>query len=95
VLAGLTMLCSSRARRKATALIGGDHTASAPPAQIPRLSGTGLLIIGALQALGSLALGLAITDTTAVILRTLFALAAEALLLLATRIHPRQPHSRG
>jgi hypothetical protein len=42
------------------------------------------LIIGALQAPGSLALGLSITDPTAVLLRTMFALAAEALLLLLT-----------
>ena len=83
VLAGLALLCSERARRKATALIDGDHTASAP-AQIGKTWGIGLLIIGALQALGSLALGLSITDPAAVLLRTMFALAAEALLLLLT-----------
>jgi hypothetical protein len=49
-------------------------------------SGLGLLLIGALQALGSLALGLSITDPAALLLRTLFALAAEAMLLVvATR----------
>ena len=86
VLAGLALLRSERARRKAIALIGGDHTASAPAAQIGKTWGIGLLIIGALQALGSLALGLSITEPSAVLLRTLFALAAEALLLLlATR----------
>ena len=86
VLAGLALLCSKRARRKAIALIGGDHTASALAAQIGKTWGIGLLIIGALQALGSLALGLSITEPSAVLLRTLFALAAEALLLLlATR----------
>ena len=86
VLAGLALLCSERARRKAIALFGGDHTASAPAAQIGKTWGIGLLIIGALQALGSLALGLSITEPSAVLLRTLFALAAEALLLLlATR----------
>ena len=84
VLAGLALLCSERARRAAIALIGGDHTASAPAAQIGKLWGIGLLIIGALQALGSLALGLSITDPAAVLLRTMFALAAEALLLLLT-----------
>jgi hypothetical protein len=84
VLAGLALLCSRRARRKAIALIAGDHTASAPAAQIGKTWGIGLLIIGALQALGSLALGLSITDPTAVLLRTTFALAAEALLLLLT-----------
>ena len=83
-LAGLALLCSRRARRKAIALIGGDHAASAPAAQIGKTWGIGLLIIGALQALGSLALGLSITDPTAVLLRTVFALAAEALLLLLT-----------
>ena len=83
VLAGLALLCSERARRKAIALIGGDHTASAP-AQIGKTWAIGLLIIGALQALGSLALGLSITDPAAVLLRTMFALAAEALLLLLT-----------
>ena len=86
VLAGLALLCSKRARRKATALIDGDHGASAPAAQVGKTWGIGLLIIGALQALGSLALGLSITEPSAVLLRTLFALAAEALLLLlATR----------
>ena len=90
VLAGLALLCSKRARRKATALIDGDHIASAPAAQIGKTWGIGLLIIGALQALGSLALGLSITDPTAVLLRTMFALAAEALLLiLTTRIAPK------
>ena len=84
VLAGLAHLCSERARRKAIALFGGDHIASAPAAQIGKTWGIGLLIIGALQALGSLALGLSITDPTAVLLRTMFALAAEALLLLLT-----------
>ena len=84
VLAGLALLCSERARRKAIALIGGDHTASAPAAHIGKTWGIGLLIIGALQALGSLALGLSITDPAAVLLRTMFALAAEALLLLLT-----------
>ena len=81
-LAGLALLCSTRARRKTIALIGGDHTAFAPEAQIGKTWGIGLLIIGALQALGSLALGLSITEPSAVLLRTLFALAAEALLLL-------------
>jgi len=84
VLAGLAILCSERARRKAIALIGGDHAASAPAAQIAKTWGIGLLMIGALQALGSLALGLSITDPAAVLLRTVFALAAEALLLLLT-----------
>jgi hypothetical protein len=89
VLAGLALLCSKRARRNAIALFGGDHTASAPAAQIGQTWGIGLLIIGALQAFGSLALGLAITDPTAVLLRTLFALAAEGLLLaVTTRIVP-------
>jgi hypothetical protein len=82
VLTGLALLSSERARRNAIALFGGDHTASAPAAQIGKTWGIGLLIIGALQALGSLALGLSITEPSAVLLRTLFALAAEALLLL-------------
>jgi hypothetical protein len=90
VLAGLALLCSERARRKAIALIAGDHTASASAAQIGKTWGIGLLMIGALQALGSLVLGLSITDPTAVLLRTVFALAAEALLLLlTTRIAPK------
>ena len=84
VLAGLALLCSERARRKAIALFGRDHIASAPAAQIGKTWGIGLLMIGALQALGSLALGLSITDPAAVLLRTMFALAAEALLLLLT-----------
>ena len=84
VLAGLALLCSKRARRNAIALFGGDHTASAHAAQIGKTWGIGLLIIGALQALGSLALGLSITEPSAVLLRTMFALAAEALLLLLT-----------
>ena len=62
VLAGLALLCSERARRKAIALFGGDHIASAPAAQIGKTWGIGLLMIGALQALGSLALGLSITE---------------------------------
>jgi hypothetical protein len=85
VLAGLALLCSERARRKAIALIGGDHAASAPAAQIGKIWGIGLLMIGALQALGSLALGLSIADPTAVLLRIVFALAAELLLILTTR----------
>ena len=85
VLAGLALLCSERARRKAIALFGRDHTASAPAAQIGKIWGIGLLMIGALQALGSLALGLSIADPTAVLLRIVFALAAELLLLLTTR----------
>ena len=84
VLAGLALLCSKRARRKAIALIGGDHTASAPAVRIGKTWGIGLLITGALQALGSLALGLSITEPSAVLLRTLFALAAEAVLLVLT-----------
>ena len=44
--------------------------------------GVGLVIIGVLQALGSLALGLSITDPAALLLRTVFALAAGALLLV-------------
>ena len=84
VLAGLALLCSKRARRNAIALFGGDHTASAHAAQIGKTWGIGLLIIGALQALGSLALGLSITEPSAVLLRTLFALAAEAVLLVLT-----------
>jgi hypothetical protein len=84
VLAGLALLCSERARRKAIALFGGDHIASAPAAQIGKTWGIGLVMIGALQALGSLALGVSITDPAAVLLRTVFALAAEALLLLLT-----------
>ena len=89
VLAGLALLCSERARHKAKVVIGGDHTTSAHAAQTGKLGGIGLIIIGALQALGSLALGLSITDPSAVLLRTLFALAAEALLLiLTTRIAP-------
>jgi hypothetical protein len=84
VLAGLAVLCSGRARRSAIALIGFDHTASAQKARLAKLWGVGLLIIGALQALGSVALGLSITDPAAVLLRTLFALAAEALLLVLT-----------
>ena len=84
VLAGLALLCSDRARRRATALFGGDHTTSAPAEHLGKLWGVGLLVIGAGQALGSLALGLAITDPAAVLLRTLFALTAEALLLILT-----------
>jgi hypothetical protein len=82
------------ASTRAIALIGFDHTASAPAAQLGKLWGVGLLIIGALQALGSLTLGLSITDPAAARLRTLFALAAEALLLvLATRIAPNRASS--
>jgi hypothetical protein len=84
VLAGLALLCSERARRRAIALVGGDHSASAPAAQLGKLWGVGLLIIGGLQALGSLALGLSITDPFALLPRTAFALAAEALLLVLT-----------
>lgn len=85
VIAGLAVLCSNRAGRRTIALIGFDHAPPAPAAQLRKLCGVGLLTIGALQALGSLALGLSITDPTAVLLRTLFALAAEALLVLAIR----------
>jgi hypothetical protein len=91
VLAGLALLCSNRARRRAIALIGGDHTGSAPAAQLAKLWGIGLLITGAVQAVGSLALGLPITHPAAVLLRTLFALAVEALLLvLTTRMAPNR-----
>jgi hypothetical protein len=91
VLAGLAILRSNRVRRTAIALIGFDHTASAPAVQLGKLWGVGLLIIGALQALGSLALGLPITDPAALLVRTLFALAAEALLLaLSIRIVPNR-----
>jgi hypothetical protein len=91
VLAGLAVLCSGRARRMAIALIGLDHAASLAAAELGKLWGVGLLITGALQALGSLALGLAITDPAAILLRTLFALAAEAMLLvLSTRIAPNR-----
>jgi hypothetical protein len=95
VLAGLALLCSNRARRRAIALIGFDHTASAPAAQLGKLWGVGLLIIGALQALGSLTLGLSITDPAAALLRTLFALAAEALLLVLANPHRPEPGSGG
>jgi hypothetical protein len=84
VLAGLALVCSSRARRRTIALFGGDRATSAPASQLGKLWGFGLLVIGAVQALGSLALGLAITDLADVLLRTLFALAAEAMLLVLT-----------
>jgi hypothetical protein len=91
VLAGLAVLCSTRARRTAIALIGFDHTTAAPAERLGKLCGLGLLLIGALQALGSLALGLSITDPAALLLRTLFALAAEAMLLVvATRTAPNR-----
>jgi hypothetical protein len=90
VLAGLTLLCSDRARQAAINLFGGKHTAPAATPQLAKLWGVGLLIIGALQALGSLALAIPITDPTGILLRTLFALAAEALLVLATRSAPRR-----
>jgi hypothetical protein len=91
VLAGLAVLCSERTRRSAIALIGFDHPASAPAAQVTKLFGVGLVVIGALQALGTLALGLSITDPAAVVPRTLFALAAEGLLLaVATRVAPNR-----
>jgi hypothetical protein len=84
VIAGLALLFSDGARHTAIALFGGDHTASTPAVKLGKVWGIGLVIIGALQALGSLALGLPVTDPAAVLLRTVFALAAEALLVVVT-----------